>query len=382
MLEEWLRDRYFSCEVDIGSSGVEPYSLRELRAVLAIEQDELDEIVLSDSPSTGTERLRDAIGKQFANGRPELAMATHGSSEAIFLVIQSLLQKGDEVVVADPAYHALSQGAEAVGCRVVRWPLLFEEGFTSNLDLLRRCVTRHTRMIAVNFPHNPTGSTVTAKEQNEIVKIASRVGAYLIWDSAFASLIFEGSPLPEPSTLYERCISTGTLSKAFGLPGLRVGWLIAQPDIIARCVRLRDYTTLSLSPLTEWLATKTLENATAVIQPRLQQARLNRETLEKWIEGHAHSIRWVRPRGGVCAFLRVRDEINTMGFCSELAVRWSVLLVPGMCFRMPEFVRLGFGGSHLGLLRGLSCMSTLLTEHFDRSPMAYPSSNSNRVVAD
>src|SRR5262249_43758034 len=161
----------------------------------------------------------------------------------------------------DPIYPQLRAVAEAIGCRVRAWPLRAERGWRPDLEELERLVTPRTRMVIVNFPHNPTGATLTPAEQDALVAACARVGAYLVWDAAFGEVTYGAPPLPDPGSKYERAVSMGTLSKAYGLPGLRVGWCLAAPEVLEKMVRLRDYLTLHLSPLVELLAARALDRS-------------------------------------------------------------------------------------------------------------------------
>jgi aspartate/methionine/tyrosine aminotransferase len=215
-------------------------------------------------------------------------------------------------------------------------------------------------MVIVNFPHNPTGASLTKKEQYELIDAVAEVGAYLVWDAAFADIVYDGSPLPYPNLRYDRAISMGTFSKCYGLPGLRFGWCLASPEVLARFIHLRDYMTLHLSPLVELIALRVVESADNLLKIRLLQAHTNLEILSKWVEQHKEYVEWSRPRGGVCTFLRLRDRSNSETFCHHLANTYKVLLVPGNCFARPTHVRLGFGGATSDLHEGLSRLSKAL----------------------
>ena len=360
-LEEWMRTYYFETAIDIGSSGVRNFSLRELRQFADLTPDDLDDLVFNDGHSLGSQPLRRQIARCSGTGDPERVMVTHGSSEAIYLLMHVLLRPGDEVVVLDPAYYQLYSCAQAIGCRLVRWPLRFAQRFAPDLAELGRLLTPRTRMVVVNFPHNPTGTSMTAAQQDTLVAMVADAGAYLVWDGAFAELVYEGTPLPVPSARYERCVSTGTLSKAYGLAGLRVGWCLAAPDVLERCVKLRDHMTLHLSPLVELIATRALEHRDALVARRLAEARTNLDRLSQWVDAHAPLVDWVRPQGGVCTLLRLNHVPDVTAFCHQLARDYRVLVVPGVCFDQPECVRVGFGGSASTLDAGLAWLSECLT---------------------
>jgi aspartate/methionine/tyrosine aminotransferase len=152
----------------------------------------------------------------------------------------------------------------------------------------------------------------------------------------------------------------GTLSKAYGLPGLRVGWCLAPPEVLARMAALRDYLTLHLSPMVELIAARVIENADTIVGMRLAQARANRERVARWIEEQEGAVSWVRPTGGVCAFPRLHQVPDVEELCHRLAREHRVLLVPGTCFEVPGHVRLGFGRSPEELEAGLQRLSEVL----------------------
>jgi capreomycidine synthase len=360
LLEYWLRDYYFNCTFDISCSGVESFSFGELRDILQLTQSEMDRVVFRDSESLGALGLRKAIADRWGDGRVDCVMATHGSSEAQFLVMNALLQQGDEVVILDPSYQPLYSIAESIGCRLRPWCLRFEEGFKPDVEEAKRLINPRTAMVILNFPHNPTGASLTIEEVAELLEAVKRVGAYLVWDAAFAELTYDDKPLPDPYSNYERCISLGTLSKAYGLPGLRIGWALASPDVLARCIQLRDYITLYLSPLVELIAQRAIEQSERLLSIRLQQARANLAILTDWCAQHKEFIDYVRPQGGVSSFLRLTGVAGVEEFCHRLASEYKTLLVPGSCFKQPDFVRLGFGCATAELEQGLSRFSTLL----------------------
>ncbi|MGH9347595.1 MAG: capreomycidine synthase [Vicinamibacterales bacterium] len=345
-----MRRHYFDAELDIGSSGVEEYSMAELRSRLDL--DDLDAIVFRDSPTLGSRELREAIAARIPGAHPDRIVATHGSSEAIFLAMHAILAPGDEVVVLSPCYQQLQSTAEAIGCRIRHWALRADNGFRPDLDDLRRLMTAGVRMVVVNFPHNPSGVTLTPGEQDELVNLCARSGAYLVWDAAFAELVYDRPVLPDPSTRWERAVSLGTLSKAYGLPGLRVGWCVAPRALLDRFLRIRDYTTLHLSPLIEAIARRALERADELLQPRLTLARANLTILSEWVSGRG-DVTWQRPSGGVCALVGLTGVGDTEKFCRVFCETQKTLIVPGSCFGLPQYIRVGFGkrGFQAGLER-------------------------------
>ncbi|MFF2620127.1 aminotransferase class I/II-fold pyridoxal phosphate-dependent enzyme [Kitasatospora sp. NPDC058046] len=259
----------------------------------------------------------------------------------------------------EPAYHSLLAPVLARGCRVRRWRLRPEDGFRPDLEELRQLATDATKAVIVNFPHNPTGVTLTTGELAELVAIVERHGCYLLWDGAFEDLVFDGPPLAAP-THYERALCFGTMSKAFGLPGLRVGWGIAAPEIVHAAVGVRDYTTLALSPLVEWVAQRALEGAGRLIGPRMLAAAANRRLVQEWLTARPGEVSFTAGGAGVVVFPQLARVPDTMALCERLMRENRVLLVPGECFGVPGRVRLGFGGTTTDLAAGLDALSHLL----------------------
>jgi capreomycidine synthase len=360
-LEDWLRDNYFTAEIDISSSGVQPYSMAELRAKTGLDHKDIDALIFGDGYSLGSPAVRAAIARRWGDDEPEKVMTTSGSSEAISLVLMALLRPMDEVIVVQPGYHLLVEFAAALGCTVKTWRLQADNGWAVSIDELEEMVTERTRAIVVNFPQNPTGVSIGKDDLRRLLRIAERVSAYVLWDAAFAELIYDADPLPDVSKNYPLGISFGTFSKAFGLPGLRFGWCIAPPDVLGCCVRIRDYTTLHVSPLIELLALRVLENADRFLEPRLEQAKGNRIILKEWADAVSDYVSLALPAGGVAAFPCLDILTNTDEFCQQLFRQHGVLVVPGSCFGFPRHIRLGFGGATSELIRGLDKLTSSLS---------------------
>ncbi len=355
-----MRRYYHAARYDLGSSGVQVYRLADLRALLGIEQPSLDAVTFADSTSYGGDELRAAVADRWGNGKPDWVLVTHGSSEAIYLAMSTLLDRGDEIVAQDPIYHSLTSVAATIGCRIRRWEMRQERGFKPDLNDLEPLMRSNPKMLVVNLPHNPTGRSISGVEAKELVRLAGQAGAYLVFDAALSELVYRTSPLPDPTLEYDRAISVGTLSKAYGLPGLRFGWCIAAPEVLLPMISLRDRMTLSLSPLTEFLALQVARKGDALLGPRLSQARRNLAYLERWATCHSELVEMISPDGGVTVFPRLTRINDADGLCDELGRDHGVLLVPGSCFGHPDRIRLGFGDSGQALEAGLRIMTELL----------------------
>ncbi|MFE6475551.1 capreomycidine synthase [Streptomyces rochei] len=367
VLEEWYR-RHLGPDIhDISSSGVHPYTFAEIRELCGIPAEDLDAVVMDDSVSQGGAGIRQAIADRYAGGDADRVLVTHGSSEAIALTLGTLLRAGDRVVVQQSIYHSLGHYPRAAGCDVAELPAAAVRDGEIDADVLEGLVTPGTAAVVVNFPHNPSGVTLSPQGLKALTERTTAAGATLVWDAATAEIAHRWDVLPDPAATRGDTISYGTFSKTFGLPGLRVGWAIAPPDIVPAVFPLRDRTTLFLSPLVELIAERAMCHADVLIGRRAAEARRNLAHLTEWMAEHEDLVRWTPPEGGVCALPVFRElERASDGsaaverFCLELLSRHRTLLVPGTAFSTPHGARLGFGGPEEGFRAGLAGLSEFL----------------------
>ncbi|MGI5484162.1 capreomycidine synthase [Streptomyces lavendofoliae] len=367
VLEEWYR-RHLGPDIhDISSSGVYPYTFAEIRERCGITAGELDAVVMDDSVSQGGAGIRQAIADRYAGGDADRVLVTHGSSEAIALTLGTLLRAGDRVVVQEGIYHSLGHYPRAAGCELAELPASAVREGGIDEDVLEGLVTPGTTAVIVNFPHNPSGATLSPQGLKALTERTAAAGATLVWDAATAEIAHRWDVLPDPAATPGDTISYGTFSKTFGLPGLRVGWAIAPPELIEAVFPLRDRTTLFLSPLVELIAERAMRHADALIGTRAAEARRNLAYLTEWMAGHQDLVRWAPPEGGVCALPVFRELEETAAgpaaverFCLELLSRHRTLLVPGTAFGAPHGARLGFGGPEEGFRAGLAGLSEFL----------------------
>lgn len=358
-LEDWMRIYYFATDYDLGSSGTASFSMADLRTRFGVDLDGLEDLLLRDGKPYGSDTARQVLADRFTGGDPARVMTTSGSSEAMFLTISTLLAAGDEVVVVEPVYQQLVEIARSLSCRIVPWPLR-EPGFTPDIERLRSLVTGRTKMIVANFPHNPTGTTLTLDEYEALVGVASHAGAYLVWDAAFEDLTHGAPPLPHPDLLYERAVTFGTFSKNYGLSGVRFGWCLGAQPLLESYARIRDYITLHLSTVVEFVAYKVMLRADAIVADRKALATLNLGRLGDWVAGR-DDVSCTLPRGGVSAAVRL-DVDDVTAFCHRMATERRVLLVPGEVFgpQLRHHVRLGFGAETPDFTEGLHRLSAAL----------------------
>ena len=349
-LERWMTKWELNVTHDITESGISPMSINDLLRVAQVDD---PEAVIADamadpqlySEARGTETLRQIIADTYASVDPDDVLVTTGAIEANFLVYNALLDAGDHVVVTTPCYQQLVSIPRAIGCDVSEWRVTPESGFTFDLDELETLVTESTKLIVVNSPHNPTGAILSQRDLERIARIAESVGAWVLSDEAYRWLTRPGGiELPGPfRDIYPRAVSVGTMSKFFGLPGLRLGWLAGTSELAAQCWELRDYTSLSPSKLSDRFAQIAVANHRCVQQRNNEILDANLATARRWFTENEDIVSWKEPKAGLLAMMKVIGMDDTDALSEHLAANAGVMLAPGSAFGLPGYMRIGIG---------------------------------------
>jgi aspartate/methionine/tyrosine aminotransferase len=273
--------------------------------------------------------------------------------EGIFLLMHSLLEPGDHVICTFPGYQSLYQVAKSIGCEVSAWEPDEDRGWFFDVEVLEGMIKKKTRLVVVNFPHNPTGFVPTKEDFEAVVNFLMERGVYLLSDEMYRYLeIEEGLTLSAACELYERSFSLFGLSKTFGLPGLRIGWLASQDSrVLKRVNELKDYTTICSSAPGEILAIMALQNKSEIIRKQCDRLIRNVKTLEVFFEEHRDLFRWNRPMGGSLCFPRTMVVEDTSSFCEDLLQATGILALPSRQFQYgTRHIRIGFGWDDLPLV--------------------------------
>ncbi len=363
-LERWMTRWETVVEFDLAESGIKPLTVDDL-LVLGGRDESLEtmlRISLGYSEARGTEDLRGLIAGLYADVTPDDVLVTTGAIEANFLLFNVLLSAGDHVVAVDPAYQQLQSVPRAIGCDVSLWRLRPENDFRYDLSELDGLITPKTKLVVINTPHNPTGSVLTPEEQSEVYRRAESVGAMVMGDEAYRWLTLPGrEPFAGPvRDIGTNGISVGTLSKPFGLPGLRIGWIASTSDIVQQCWSMRDYVSLSPGKLNDYLATIALRSREQVFARTQKIAGENLQTLDAWIHQREDLVSWVAPRGGLLGLLHYNIDIPSYELADQLAEESSVMLAPGAAFGYEQFLRIGIGGDPDVFRRGLDRTTPVL----------------------
>lgn len=370
-LERWMSHYEMRVTHDIGESGIAPLSVADLLAFLPEGERDAALSALLDMPlgyseARGTEELRSTIARTYRTSSPDEILVTTGAIEANFLLCSVLLSPGDHAVIVYPAYQQLYSVPRGLGAEVSLWHVSEDaNGYVFDLEELASLVTPKTRLIFVNTPHNPTGAIFSDGDLKRLYVMAEEVGAYLVVDEAYRWLDIPGGAelAPPARDLGPRAISVGTLSKPFGLPGLRLGWLAAPADVAAACWAHRDYVSLSPGKLSDALAIIALEHREAIRSRNHHIVAENLEFARGWFAEHRELASWTPPRAGLLALMRYTADIPSLELSNRLAEEYGVLLVPGSAFGYESHLRLGIGQRPEifaeGLNRVAACLAAL-----------------------
>jgi len=375
-LERWMTTWETQTPYDIAESGIFPMSVRELLELEPPAEREatlarLLDIRLGYSEARGTLDLRTALAATYRETSPDEILVTTGAIEANCLLFNALLQPGDHVVAVHPAYQQLYSLPRAIGCEVSLWKLRAENGFRYDLEELERLVTPRTRLIVLNTPHNPTGALLSADGLVRVHRLAMSVGARVLSDEAYRWLdIPGGEPLAPPMRdLGGIGISVGTLSKPFGLPGLRVGWIAGPAELVAACWGIRDYVTLSPGKLSDALAILAVKHRDKIVARTHAIVRANMAAARGWFSEHSDLVSWTPPRGGLLALMGYTLNMPSLDLSNRLAEQYGVMLAPGSAFGVEHHLRIGIGQEPAtfaeGLRRTAVCLNDLRNQGTD-----------------
>jgi len=369
-LERWMTTYETRVKYDIAESGILPLTIDELLSFAppgerAGTLEGLLHLPLGYSEARGTLELRRLLAGTYVGCDPDNILVTTGAIEANFLVFNVLLAAGDHVIAPYPAYQQLYSVPRALGCEVSLWKVGPDSGYRYHLDELKRLVTAKTRLIVVNTPHNPSGAMLSTEELRRVYALAESVGATVLCDEAYRWLTIPGGErfAPPMFDLGPRGISVGTVSKPFGLPGLRIGWIAAAREVVDACWGMRDYVSLSPGRLNDALACLAIRHRDGIIERNDGIIAANLARMSAWIAKHEGVLSWRAPRGGLLALLRYSYPIPSLDLANKLAEEYSVMLAPGSVFGYENHLRIGIGQRPSifaeGLERTSACFASL-----------------------
>ena len=359
VMERWQSHHENEVEFNLAESGVQPLSLAELQGTAGI--DPVDTL-LSYGHTDGSPLLRERIAAMYPGAGAANVVATVGSAEANFLAMWRLVEPGDRVVVVRPTYEQTTGLASGLGAHVESVWLEEDRGWQPAAGAAAEAIQPGTRVVVVTNPNNPTAHPLAETAIAEIVEAAERVGAWILSDEVYAGGELSGEPTPSLWGRTDRVLVSASLSKAYGLPGLRLGWLLAPTEFREELWARKDYTTIAASPLCDRLGAAALEPAVRaqLLDRGRAILRENLEILETWAGGHAGVLRFARPRAGAVAFFHYDLPIGSTEMAERLLTEQGVLIVPGDQFGIEHHFRLGYGYTNPPLSPGLERMSRMI----------------------
>ncbi len=358
LLDLWLDAHEHDIEFNLAASTGPIWSVDELLELADEEQRaRYSNHKLAYSRPAGADGLREAIAEMQQVSVEKVQVVT-GASEALTVLIWLAAEPGANVILPRPGYPAFSALPQSLGLETRFYRISGENGFAIDIEEIKRLADSRTRLIIINSPHNPTGTTISDADMESLHEFTSSRGIQLVSDEVYHP-IYHGAEtrsaarLPHATVIHD-------FSKAFSIPGVRTGWMIEHDAERRRQYwNARAYFTISNSTSGELLAEIAMRNRNAILSRTKQVATQNLELLDRFMADHRDTLGWVRPRGGMTALPWLLEEADARPFC-ELAAQRGILLAPGDCFDMPSYFRLGFAASGTGFAEALDRLSELV----------------------
>jgi aspartate/methionine/tyrosine aminotransferase len=362
-VEIWMNRWETTCRFNLAETCVESISVDALLGLAGMDRDaflaELLPVRLTYGAITGSDRLRAAIAALYEAATPAGVLVTHGAIGANHLVYQTLVEPGDVVVSIVPTYQQHTSIPESLGAEVRLLRLREERGWLPDLDELRS-LAAGAKVIALVNPNNPTGSLLAEADLREIVSIARHEGAWIVADEVYRGTDQEGAGTSLSLVdLYERTVGIGSMSKAFSLAGLRLGWVTGPRDVLVAVSRHRDYSVISVGMVDDLLASIALEARDALLGRNRAIVRENLAILDAWVTAEA-GISYVKPRSGTTALLGYQVDLSSESLCLRLLETEGVLFTPGSALDIEGYLRIGYANNATILREGLARTSAFL----------------------
>lgn len=361
-VERWMDLYETRCTYNLAETCVDSLSLADLEKLTGTAG-ALDEVLkntrLTYGEIPGKQAFREGVASLYQTVSPDGVLSTNGAIGANLLALLTLIEPGDECVVIVPTYQQHTSVPESLGAVVKAVPLRKDQGFMPDLDALRTAVTPKTKVICFNNPNNPTGALADLATLNAVVDIARTNDAWVLCDEVYRHLNHDETYPPSIADLYEKGISTGSMSKVFSMAGLRLGWLAAPKAFIEKAYDMRHYTLISCGILDECIGAFALEHKTALLKRSHAIIAENRQLLDEWVASEPH-IEYIPPQAGTTALLYYDMPVASTELAHDLIAVEGVMLTPGDCFDMGRCLRIGYAFNPSELKRGLAAFKHYL----------------------
>jgi len=348
-IEQYFSKHEFSAEYLLCSSDAESRTIQEVLQVEPGSQERFVRHWCGYTEAPGAPWLRSTIAGIYQDIASEQALVVSCAEEGILLVYHALLESGDHVIVETPCFESGLELARSAGADVSEWRRKADNAWAHDVQDLESLIRRNTKLIYIATPHNPTGLLMPRHVVEEVAALCRDRRIVLFCDEVFREL--EHNPamrLPAACEIYENAVSLGSMSKTYGLPGLRLGWLVSRtPSIIQRCLDLRLYTTICNSAPSEFLSDVALRHREVLIQRNLGIVRSNFLRLEEFFREYADLFECVTPNASPICFPRFKGAQTVSQFCDELVRNAQVMLLPGTVYDEPHHIRFGYGRKNM-----------------------------------
>lgn len=363
-LERTLARFQNEVEYDLSASGIYPMFISEILSPEEMEE-AYNNLHLKYVHTAGTEHLRKAVASFYEGMDPSSVFMTNGSAEALFLIAWGLIEPGDEVAFMIPNFMLLSHVVESNGAVVRNFRLDPEQGWSLDLDSLKRAVTPKTKLICVCNPNNPTGTVLSREQMGQIVEVASEAGAYLLSDEVYRGAEQTDEMTPSFWGMYDKTIVISGLSKSFGLPGLRIGWVAGPREITEISWFYHDFLSTTVTTFSDYLATKALEPGMRerIFVRNRSIVRRNLAIFTEWVSSHGGMLSFTPPAAGCFAFVRYDLPVLSWDLVMDMVENNSVFVIPGSCFGIENHLRMNFGVDKPRLEEGLKRVDRTLSKY-------------------
>jgi aspartate/methionine/tyrosine aminotransferase len=353
-------------ELDMSESGVRPVSLKEL-GEMGLDLDALLEMPLGYSQSNGTIALREELSQVYPGATAEHIEVTNGTSEANYLLALALLRDGDEVAFQAPNYMQYGGVPGSLGAKVNTFRLRIEQDWEPDWEEFERAVNPKTRLVYVSNPHNPTGSILSEAAMRRMVARCEEVGAYLLADEVYLGAEIHCPRTPSFWGMSDRVIVTSGLSKAYGIPGVRIGWIVGPRDVVADCWSQHDYITIGPNKISDAVARVAVRNRERLYSRTRGILQQNLPVMREWVAGFGDFLTFREPRAGALCLMRYGSSTPSFELCERVRVNQSVLIVPGAHLGLEGYVRIWLGGRPEFLNEGLRRIGIELRAESERA---------------
>ena len=354
-LETYFSKWEFSARYHMTASDAQSMALKDLLALAdAADREAFETLSLGYTQTFGAPELLEVIASTYERQTPADLLCFAGAEEGLYVAMHALLDKGDHAIVVTPNYQS-SETIPLSLCEVTGVALDPEQGWTLDIDALAAAIRPNTRLISINFPHNPTGKILERERFDALVNLCRRHGIYLFSDEAYRLLgLGEGGQLPAVADVYERGLSLAVMSKPYGLPGLRIGWIACQDRaLLSRMERMKHYLSICNAGPSEVLARIALKARESILARIHQLMRHNLTLLDGFFREFEGLFEWYRPDGGCIAYPRYLGAEGVERFARDLVERTGVLLLPSSIYESAlgpvprDRFRIGYGRAHM-----------------------------------